>query len=258
MTPSGQRSAGSWRSYLDWFHERRPGITEDILADADNAGASPYRWVLDAAPGEGLALDVACGSGPLQLIGSGHRWVGIDRSTGELARAARQARSPLVRGDSVSLPFPDDTFDLVVCSMALMLFDPVDAALAEIRRVLHAGGAAVFLLPGSFPLTTRDRARYIRVLAALHELQPAYPNRIHLGRLATHLARAGFKNLEDDRRRFHYPLSDERASLRFVESLYAPGHPPEHIEAAARVAARWVGSEIGIPLRRIVCQKQTT
>lgn len=200
---------------------------------------------------------MACGSGPLQLLRSGHRWVGIDRSTGELARAARQTRSPLVRGDSVALPFPDDTFDLVVCSMALMLFDPVDTALAEIRRVLNTAGTAVFLLPGSFPLSARDRVHYIRVLAAMHELRPAYPNSIHLRRVTAHLGHAGLEVLGDDRQRLRYPLRDARAARRFVESLYAPGHPPERIEAAVRVAARWVGSEIGIPLRRIVCRKQT-
>lgn len=145
MTRAGSRSAESWATYLSWFHERRPGITEDVLAEAlaDESGTSPYGWLLSAIPREAVVLDLACGSGPLLLTGSGHRSVGIDRSTGELRRAARRTRSPLVRGDAAALPFANETFDVVVCSMALMLFEPVDAALAEVRRVLIARHRAV-------------------------------------------------------------------------------------------------------------------
>jgi SAM-dependent methyltransferase len=160
-----------------------------------------------------------------------------------------------VRGDAAALPFANETFDLVLCSMALMLFEPVDAALAEVRRVLIPRGIALFLLPGSRPLSARDRVRYARVLAALRELGPAYPNQVHLGRLPSRLSRASLSVLGDDRRRFRYRFGDERAARRFVESLYAPGRPPERIERAVQLAEGWVGSEIDIPLRRLVCQK---
>ncbi|MGH9083150.1 MAG: class I SAM-dependent methyltransferase [Acidimicrobiales bacterium] len=249
----------TWTSYLDWFHRTRSGITEEVLVRADGAGMNPYAWLLDGLPTDRgvVALDVACGSGPLRANSVGRRWVGIDRSTGELALAARRAPGGLVLGDVMALPFADASVDLVACSMALMLFDPVDRALAEIRRVLADGGLAVFLLPGSIPLTARDRFRYLRLVAALHELQPAYPTRIHRGRLRARLARAGLVTIRDDRRRFAFALHDEHAARRFVESLYVPGRQTARVDGAARLASRWVGSEIGIPLRRIVCQKQT-
>lgn len=250
----------SWRAYLDWFHEGRSGITEDILTEAllDEDGTTAYNWLLSTCPKEGLRLDVACGSGPLLLRGYGGRSVGIDWSAGELARAAGRTSSPLVRGNAAALPFPDKTFSVVVCSMAIMLFNPVDLALAEIRRVLRTAGTVLFLVPGSRPLTARDRMRYVRVLYTLHEFRPAYPNYTHLGTLQSRLERAGFVVLEDDRRRYSYPLRDEPASRRFIESLYTPGCPPKRTDAAVRVATSWVGSEIGIPLRRLVCQKQAT
>ena len=259
MTPPATAPASPWTSYLDGFHERRPGITEDVLSEAaDVEGNDPYAWLLDAAPRSpgGLALDVACGSSPLQSIASTCRWVGMDRSASELTRAVRRGPKVLVRGDGRALPFPDATFDLVACSMALMLFDPVDAVLAEIHRVLSDDGTALFLLPGSSPLTVRDRARYVRLLAALHEVRPAYPTSVHLGRLRARLERAGLAVVGDERRGFRYPLPDERRTRRFAESMYAPGHPPTHIEAAVRVATRWVGSSIDIPLRRVVGRKQ--
>jgi hypothetical protein len=56
----------------------------------------------------------------------------------------------------------------------------------------------------------------------------------------------------DERRRFTYPLAETDDALQWVRSLYLPGVPPRRIRAAQRVARRWAGSSIGIPLRRLV------
>ena len=258
MTSPTSSAANLWTSYLDRFHEDHPGITEDVLSDAcDVDGTNPYAWLLAVAsrnPGI-VALDLACGTGPLQTTAPHLRWVGVDRSSGELARAAKVLPRVLVRGDGQTQPFRDATFDLVACSMALMLFVPLDAVLAEIHRVLRDDGTLVLLLPGSVPLTTRDRVRYVRLLASLREVRPAYPNSVHLGRLHARLERAGLAVVSDQRRCFRYPVRDERHAERFAESLYVRGRSPERIEGAVRAASCWVGSTIGIPLRRVVCDK---
>jgi len=258
MTSPPTGAANPWTSYLDRFHEHHPGITEDVLSEAcDVDGMNPYAWLLAVAPRNPgvVALDLACGSGPLQIADSHLRWVGVDRSPGELARAAKVLPRVLLRGDGQRQPFRDATFDLVACSMALMLFDPVDAVLAEIYRVLRDDGTLILLLPGSLPLSTRDRARYVRLLAALREVRPAYPNSVHLGRLHARLALAGLAVVSDERRCFRYPIRDEQHAQRFVKSLYVPGLSPERIEGAVRAARSWVGSTIGIPLRRVECGK---
>lgn len=258
MTSPASSAANSWTSYLDRFHDDHPGITEDVLSEACDAdGMSPYAWLLAVVPRKPgvVALDLACGSGPVQIADPHIRWVGVDRSPGELARAGRVALRLLVRGDGQRQPFRDASFDLVACSMALMLFDPVDAVVAEVHRVLSDGGTLVLLLPGPFPLSTRDRARYVRLFAAFREVRPAYPNNVHLGRLRARLARAGFAVLSDERRCFRYPISDEHHAASFVKSLYVPKLSPERIEGAVRSASSWVGSTIGIPLRRVVCGK---
>ena len=258
MTSPASSAANLWTSYLDRFHEDHPGITEDVLSDAcDIDGTNPYDWLLAVAsrnPGI-VALDLACGTGPLQTTAPHLRWVGVDRSPGELARAAKVLPRVLVRADGLQSPFRDASFDLVACSMALMLFDPVDVVLAEIHRVLRDDGTLILLLPGSLPLSTRDRVRYVRLLAALREVRPAYPNSVHLGRLHARLERAGLAVVSDQRRCFRYPIRDERHAERFAESLYVPGRSPERIEGAVRAARGWVGSTIGIPLRRVVCDK---
>ncbi len=258
MSDLDRAKSSSWGRYLNRFHNERPGITEVILAaaTADNGGTTAYRWLLNGAPTGCLALDVACGSAPLAKIDTDRCWIGIDRSSGELADAARHEQSYLVQGEAGALPFPDESFGLVVCSMALMLFDSVDVVLTEIRRVLVPTGTVIFLLPGSRPLRNRDRLRYLQLLAALRQFQPAYPNRVHLAGLWGHLARAGLKVVNDERRRFRYPITDARAGRRFIESLYAPERSREHLEAAIRLTKHWIGSELGIPLRRIVCAKE--
>jgi SAM-dependent methyltransferase len=246
-----------WREYLDWFHNRRPGITEDVLSRslADGSGANPYGWLQRAVAGQGKVLDLACGSAPLAGTGGLKRWVGLDRSAAELARAAQLGRAPLVRGDATALPFPDEAFSAVACSMALMLVQPTSAVLAEMRRALAPGGQAVFLLPGSVPLSARDRLRYLRALAALGQLRPAYPSWAHIAGLTRRLSRAGFRVVADERARFGYPVRDEADARHFVESLYAPRSSDRQVDRAVGVAARWAGSTIGIPLRRLICVK---
>ena len=45
------------------------------------------------------------------------------------------------------LPFPDASFDLVMCIQAFYYAEDPDAAIAEIRRVLRPGGTALVMLP---------------------------------------------------------------------------------------------------------------
>lgn len=258
MSPSSRRSPASWSDYLDGFHARHPGITEDVLSRAvdGESGRSPYDWLLVAAPAARRALDVACGSGPVAFAAPERDWVGVDRSADELARATTRGLLRLVRGDATTLPFPDQTFDLVTCSMGIMLFDRADVAISEFHRLLSPGGTALLLLPGTRPLSIRDRLRYLRLLAALREPRPTYPNDVHLFRLRESLRTGGFEVVSDGRRRFRYPLPDEASCRLFAESLYAPGRSAGRVEAAHSVAVGWVGSEIGIPLRRVVCRRQ--
>ena len=50
-------------------------------------------------------------------------------------------------GDAAILPFPNDTFDLVIAYNALMDFDDMSRAVAEIARVLEAGGTLFICVP---------------------------------------------------------------------------------------------------------------
>jgi ubiquinone/menaquinone biosynthesis C-methylase UbiE len=70
-----------------------------------------------------------------------HQALGIDLTLSELAIARQRAPHALfAKGRVRQLPLPDASLDCVLCHMALMLFDDVDAVLAEVRRVLRPGG----------------------------------------------------------------------------------------------------------------------
>jgi SAM-dependent methyltransferase len=99
---------------------------------------------LELVPAAGRrTLDLGCGEGRLSrdLKALGHELVAVDASPTMLA-AATEADTELETylADAASLPFPDETFDLVVAFMSLQDIDDADAAVAEAARVLEPGG----------------------------------------------------------------------------------------------------------------------
>jgi len=241
-----------WGSYLASFHEQRAGVTEEILAHSRHHGLNAYQWVAQVLPTEATVLDVACGSGPLHPLHS-HAWVGLDTSVSEVSRARAGGRGPLVLGDATLCPFEERSFDAVVCSMALMLIQPLEVTLAELARVLRPGGLLAVLLPSNRPLSSGDRVRYTRLLLALRR-RLHYPNDQVLEDASSVFSGAGFVIVGDERRRFVCRVTTPEMAALCVTSLYLPGEPPERIVAALEVATSWVGKSLGVPLRRIVAR----
>ena len=95
---------------------------------------------------EGRVLDVGCGTG--RFIGSlpsRYDAVGVDASEGMLDRARRKGIE-VAQSGADSLPFDDQTFDLVTTFAVLHhLIDPevVRGALGEMARVVKPGGAVL-------------------------------------------------------------------------------------------------------------------
>lgn len=252
---SRRGSNNRWSTYLDEFHARNPGITEDVLSRSHYGRLNPYQWLLAPVPKRGPVLDLACGSSPLFHVRKWQDWVGVDRSWAELERANQRGVAPLISGNATALPFPDESFEAVVCSMAIMLLQPLGDVLAEIRRVLRPGGTAAFMLPGSMPLTASDLFFYSRLMVTLRQTHLAYPNDWHLAHFSKVFRIGGFEMVSDIRARFEYQLVDDAAAQRFVDSLYLPAVASSRMVHAHRRAQRRVGRAIGIPLRRIVVCK---
>jgi SAM-dependent methyltransferase len=244
-----------WAGYLENFHRSRPGITEDILARSKSGGTTPYDWLCELVPRASLILDIACGSGPLLDGGRQRSWIGIDRSSSELELAKTRAHGRLMRADAAALPFAAGSVGTVACSMALMLLEPLAECLAEVSRVLVSGGSLVLLVPGGpSGLSGQDVVRWAHLLLALRVTRLRYPNGAALESLARYLD-PDMVIAADEDRRFGHIFEDEAATDRFVDSLYLGHVSPSRIAAAKRVARRWVGRELGIPLRRVHIEK---
>ena len=100
---------------------------------------------------EHVALDLCCGTGDLALEIAGHaRCVACDFTWNMLTRAQSKSRSSetplgLAAADTLSLPFPDNTFDATTVAFGLRNLADMDKGLREMRRVLKPGGTLAIL-----------------------------------------------------------------------------------------------------------------
>lgn len=160
MNSASSPSSDGASQFLMSVHDAAPGITENVLKRGSSAdGRSSYEVLADAAslkPGM-TAVDLACGSGALtrilsQRVGRSGRANGIDLNHCELALARVHCKDcvnvRLFEESADALSLPDASTDAVLCHMALMLFRPVEPALAEIARILRPSGILAAVVPG--------------------------------------------------------------------------------------------------------------
>lgn len=122
-------------------------------------------------------LDVGCGEGyyTMPLARQAGCTVGIDLS-GSVLRVFRGLRDfpadkvRLVHSDVERLPFPDRSFDKVLCSHVLEHVLDDRAVLAEIHRVLKDDGRAILAVPLKY--TPQHRAVYAAIGLARTLLKP--------------------------------------------------------------------------------------
>ena len=145
MPDSVSKSAAPVADY-DSFAAAYSASNETNLFNAYYARPEMIRLAGDVAGME--ILDAGCGSGPLMeaLRGKGAVVSGFDLSPAmvELARQRLGEDADVRVADlGATLPYPDDTFDLVVASLSLHYVKDWASALAELRRVLKPGGRLI-------------------------------------------------------------------------------------------------------------------
>lgn len=104
---------------------------------------------LEELEGFGTVLDVGCGDGQISraLASRGAAVTGIDPTERNLVVARERAGGPVyVKAGADDLPFDDASFDAVVACLVFEHIDDVDAAIAEVARVLRPGGQFSFFL----------------------------------------------------------------------------------------------------------------
>ena len=98
-------------------------------------------------PGDRV-LDACCGTGDLALAAEREGGVvtGLDFSPRMLERARQKSETVTwVEGDLLALPFGDASFDAATVGFGVRNVSDLDAALAELRRVLRPGGRLAIL-----------------------------------------------------------------------------------------------------------------
>jgi len=95
-------------------------------------------------------LDVACGQGRLILYGPfpGMKFVGADVSRSSLAEAIERGYAEVVEANVAHpLPFPDESFDVIVLSHILEHLAHPERLVSEAHRMLRPGGLLVVGVP---------------------------------------------------------------------------------------------------------------
>jgi ubiquinone/menaquinone biosynthesis C-methylase UbiE len=168
-------------------------------------------WVSSRAQGD--VLEVAIGTGRnLPFHPEGVRLTGVDVSPAMLKIARRRARElglkvDLREADAQVLPFPDASFDTVVCTLSLCNIPDDRKAVAEMKRVLRPGGRLLLLDH------VRSSSRLGRVLQRALEVVTVRLEGDHLlRRPLEHVRAEGFRI--DERERYKLGIVERLAAWK--------------------------------------------
>jgi len=165
----GYEGWDDYADYYDWENAQTVGRRDIAFWSAFAQGASAFTQrgkgasARQARTGAQI-LELGCGTGrvAIPVAKTGARVIGIDRSESMLARGHARvrrakigARVSLIRGDIRYLPFPDQSFPLVMAPYGILqsLLDEkvLTATLKEVERVLTRGGTFGLELVADLP-----------------------------------------------------------------------------------------------------------
>ena len=228
MTQPDQDTA-RWDRHVDDYER-----VFEPLTNAFNARALDLLAPLDGVD----LLDVAAGAGgaALAAAGQGARVVAVDASPAMVARIAARAASQIDQGrveawlaDASALPFPAASFGAALSSFGVVLMPDPGRGMAELRRVLRAGGRVVIVTwtePHRYEAAARLRDAVTAVRGAPPPLGdlPAQLRFTDPDRLRALLADAGFTSIRVERveAALHAPSAASLAgSLGFAPGMAA-------------------------------------
>ncbi|MHC5825428.1 MAG: class I SAM-dependent methyltransferase, partial [Nostoc sp.] len=135
-----------------------------------------------------------------QIVGSEGKVTGVDFSSGMLAQAQHKIEElglqniELIEADAEYIDFNDESFDVILCSTAIVYFKDIPAALRKWYRFLKPGGVMGFSCCSEescgAPLIIEICDQYDILLTNINEPTGTPEKCHHL------LAEAGFKDIE--------------------------------------------------------------
>ena len=134
---------GLWDQHAQWWID---GFTGGVDPEYEEQIIPLAKEELE---GFGTILDVGCGDGQIAraLAAQGSEVLGIDPTQLHIAIANERGGGPTYQlGSATSLPVVDNSQDAVVACLVFEHIDDVDAAIAEVARVLRPGGQFSFFL----------------------------------------------------------------------------------------------------------------
>lgn len=147
-----------WESHAAWWQEEftdgaDPEYVEQILPLIAS-------WLAERSGR--ILVDIGCGEGQISRLAaqsgegaSGLAVIGVDPAFAQVSEARRRSGGSLsgggggqlyTQGSALNLPVADGTADLAIACLVFEHIPDVDAALAEVARVLAPGGRFLFLL----------------------------------------------------------------------------------------------------------------
>jgi ubiquinone/menaquinone biosynthesis C-methylase UbiE len=142
----GYKGMGMEGRIAAWYARNTARDMPDFIALAERvttALPTGCRRILEVAPGPGyLAIEIA--------RRGAYRVTGLDISHTFVEIATRNAHEAHVeidfqQGNAAAMPFPDSSFDLILCRAAFKNFTQPIGAMNEMHRVLTPGGRALIV-----------------------------------------------------------------------------------------------------------------
>jgi len=176
-----------------------------LTIEPDRLDLAPDETVLDLGCGEGRHLHGAHAHADVRSVGLDIDRERLDRTRqgfADIVPAGGEARADLVVGDACTLPFPDDAFDVVICSEVLEHLPTYETALDEIARVLRPGGRLGVSVPRYGP------ERLCWALSdGYHEVDGGHVRIFRRSELEDALSRRDLTGVDDDHAHaLHSPL----------------------------------------------------
>lgn len=241
-TPTG--NATSIRSFYDAYveehvpyHRSPRGLKRALLSVLPYWSYREWRFWERAAPRCRRLLDLGCARGREVFRDKAERCIGVDLAGRALSDCNRRYDGAAL-GRLEQLPFPDDSFDVVVSSHVLGHIPPDSKAFvfAEMARVLRPGGTTAHVVETE---SSRDLIQRAKAHPELYRLRILDPD-----------GHIGLEPPRDALRRFR----EAGLELRFVEKMDARSLHP-------RLWIKWFDNEyrtIDADIDRSVRRAQAT